>query len=303
LWETILGGEAFHDTFINRRRDGLLYYEEKTITPIKDEQGAVTHFISTGKDVTKRKLAEERAQQRRAQLAHVQRVSAMGVMATSLAHELNQPLAAIVNYAQGCIRRLRAGEAHPVELLPALEHIAAEGERSGEIIRRVREFLRKGKPLRTRADINQIVRQAVDLAGPEARQKNVSLQIDLSAGLRPVLADSVQIEQVVLNLIHNAIEAIDESQRSRREVVVQTRTDPRNGVEVVVRDTGPGLPADGADRLFEAFFSTKAHGMGMGLSISRSIIEAHGYQLEAMPDRGGAAFRFVLPAVTGETLQ
>lgn len=304
LWTTILRGEVFHDTFINRRKDGLLYYEEKTITPLKDEHGFVTHFISTGKDVTKRKLAEERTRQRQAQMAHAQRVSAMGAMATSLAHELNQPLAAIVNYAQGCIHRLRGGEARPAEFLTALEHIAAEGNRSGEIIRRVREYLRKSKPLRTRADINLIVRDATDLASHEARQKNIALRLELDDGLPLVLADAVQIEQVVLNLVHNAIEAIDEAESLRREVTVQTHSDPKNGVEVIVRDTGPGLPVKNSDRLFEPFFTTKSSGMGMGLSISHSILEAHGDRLQAHTNAGGGAtFRFALPAIEGGTLQ
>lgn len=305
LWKTILHGESFHDTFINRRQDGMLYYEEKTITPIKDVHGVVTHFIATGKDVTKRKLAEERALQRQAQLTHVQRVSAMGAMATSLAHELNQPLAAIVNYARGCIHRLRGGELRSDELRTALEHIATEGARSGEIIQRVREFLRKGKPLRTRADINQIVREAADLAGPEARRKDIALRLELTEGLPLVLVDAVQIEQVVLNLVHNAIEAIDEAQCQRREVTVRTGPDPKNGIEVIVRDTGPGLPLKNFDRLFEPFFSTKPVGMGMGLSISRSIIEAHGDQLSAVANiDGGAIFHFTLPAaVEGGKLQ
>jgi PAS domain S-box-containing protein len=304
VWKTLLRGEAFHDTFVNRRRDGLLYYEEKTITPLKDEQGVVTHFISTGKDVTKRKMAEERVRQRQTQMAHVQRVSAMGAMATSLAHELNQPLAAIVNYAQGCIHRLRNGATNMDELLTALGHIASEGNRSGEIIRRVREYLRKGKPLRTRSDINHIVREAVELASPEARQKDIALHLELTEGLPPVLADAVQIEQVVLNLVHNAIEAIDGAQSPRREVTVQTHPDPKNGVEVIVRDTGPGLLVRNSDRLFKPFFTTKSSGMGMGLSISHSIIEAHGDQLRVKANMsGGAVFHFALPAIEGDRLQ
>jgi len=304
VWKTILQGEAFHDTFINRRKDGLLYYEEKTITPLKDEQGIVTHFVSTGKDVTERKLAEERTQQHRERIAHVGRITAMGEMTTTLAHELNQPLAAIVNYAQGCIHRLRNGAVNVDELLTALGHIASEGNRSGEIIRRLRDFLRKGKSLRVRADINHIVREAVELANLEARQKNIALQLELSDGMPLVLADAVQIEQVVLNLVHNAIEAIDEAQSQRREVIVQTSPDPRNGIEVTVRDTGPGLPLEDTNRLFEAFFTTKANGMGMGLSISRSIIEAHGDQLRATTNPGGGAiFHFALPVVEGGKLQ
>jgi PAS domain S-box-containing protein len=302
LWKTIRRGEAFHDTFINRKKDGALFYEEKTITPLTDAQGNVTHFVSTGKDVTSRRLVEEHSRARQAELAHAGRVNAMGEMTTTLAHELNQPLAAIVNYAQGSIRRVRAGGIKEDELLGALERIAALGSQAGEIIRRLRDFLRKGKPLRERVDINHVVREAADLANLEARRKDVTLRLELSDGLPPVLADPIQIEQVVLNLVHNAIEAIDQGQCPRREVIVQTAPDPKNGVEVIVRDTGPGFAVEDAERLFDTFYTTKATGLGMGLSISRSIIDAHGERLEAMPGAGGAVFRFALPPIDGETL-
>lgn len=302
LWKTIRRGEVFHDTFINRKKDGSLFYEEKTITPLTDAQGNVTHFVSTGKDVTKRRLIEEHARTRQEELAHAGRVNAMGEMTTTLAHELNQPLAAIVNYAQGSIRRVRAGGIKEDELLGALERIAALGSQAGEIIRRLRDFLRKGKPLRARVDINHVVREAADLANLEARRKHVTIRLELSDGLPPVLADPIQIEQVVLNLVHNAIEAIDQAQCPRREVIVQTAPDPKNGVEVIVRDTGPGFAVEDAERLFDTFYTTKPAGLGMGLSISRSIIDAHGERLEAMPGAGGAVFRFALPPIDGGTL-
>ncbi len=295
LWETILRGEVFHGTFINRCKDGSLYYEEKTITPLKDSQGSVVNFVSTGKDTTQQRLAEEQAKQHQAQLAHVCRVSDMGEMAAALAHELNQPLAAIVNYAQGCVHRLRAGEMKRDELLAALEHIAVHGHQSGAIIRRLRSFLRRGNPQRQYTDVNRVVREAMELTDLEARQKEVTLRLDLSDDLPPVLMDMIQIEQVVLNLLRNAIEAIDDAQCPRREVTVRTNVSSNGRVEVTVCDTGPGLPAENVDRLFEAFFTTKSDGMGMGLSISRSIVEAHGDQLQAAinPD-GGAAFHFAL---------
>ncbi|MGA7801224.1 MAG: ATP-binding protein [Gammaproteobacteria bacterium] len=300
LWGTILRGEVFHDTFINRRRDGRLYYDEKTITPIKDEREAITHFVSTSKDATERMQTEERARQRQMELAHTQRVSAIGAMATSLAHELNQPLASIFNYAKGCIHRLDGGDVSAAELMPALEQIAAEANRSGEIIRRIREYLRRGKPLCAQVDINQIVREAADLAVPEARHKDIALRLELTDSLPAVLADAIQIEQVVLNLVRNAIEAIDAAQSPRREVIVCTRLDPAKGAEVTVADTGSGLPDNDLDHLFEPFFSTRANGMGMGLSISRSIIEAHGGRLQAHSNiEGGATFRFSLPILKG----
>ncbi len=298
MWETVLSGKVFRDTVVNRRRDGSMYYEEKTITPLQNGRSAATHFVSTGKDVTERIEAEARARQNQAQLAHAQRATAMGAMATSLAHELNQPLAAIVNYAHGCIHRLRNGSASAEELLPALQHIVTEGARSGEIIRRLRGFLRKGESLRGSVDINRLVREAADLIGAEARHKRVELRLELARDLPPVIVDAVQIEQVVLNLVHNAIEAIDAGGGKRREVSVGTEPDPTgSGVQVVVRDTGPGIRPGERNRVFDAFFTTKKNGMGMGLSISRAIVEAHGDQLRACSNDGsGATFRFRLPA-------
>lgn len=298
MWQTILQGESFRDTFINRRKDGALYYEEKTITPLKDARGNVLHYISTGKDVTQRRLAEEKARHHQAELAHVCRVSAVGEMAAAIAHELNQPLAAIVNYAQGGLHRLRTGDAGLAELQYALEHIAVLGSQSGEIIRRTRGFLRKGDPQRTRADINGIVQDSVELANLEARQKAVTLRLKLASELPPVSADVIQIEQVVLNLVHNAIQAIDAACTPQREVTIRTARSPSSGVDVMVSDTGPGLPVGDAERVFEPFFTTKPDGMGMGLCISRSIIETYGEQLRAMTNpEGGATFYFSLPAI------
>ncbi len=148
LWQTLLDGETFHDTIINRHKNGSLYYEEKTITPLKDAHGNIVSFVAIGKDMTKRMLAEEHLCQLHTQLAHACRLSAMGEMATALAHELNQPLTVVLNYAQGAVQRLRIGEVNKNELLMAFEHIAAQAKLSGETIRRVRDFLRAGKSSR-----------------------------------------------------------------------------------------------------------------------------------------------------------
>ncbi len=253
-------------------------------------------------DLSRRYL--ERARTLEAQFAHAGRVAAIGEMGTVLAHELNQPLAAIVNYAKGCIRRLASDEMSPKELATILDRIAAEGNRSAEILRRLRDFIGKRKALHAPADANRIVREATDLAELEARQKAVKLRLELSDGIAPVIADPVQIEQVVLNLVHNAIEAIDNAKWQQREVIVQTQQNPRKGVDVTVRDTGPGLPANGVERMFEPFVSTKPGGMGLGLSISRSIVEAHGGRLRAIPGPGGGAtFSFTLPTVAGRERQ
>ena len=239
--------------------------------------------------------AVDRARAAEAQMAHIGRLAAMGEMSTTLAHELNQPLAAIVNYANGSIRRLQSDELDHADLMKVLERISSEGNRSAEIIRRVREFLRKRKPLHVPEDANRIVRDAVNLVQPTAVRRHVNVRLVLGEAMPRVAVDAVQIEQVVVNLVHNAIEAIDDANSPLREVVVTTQRNARRGVDVTVRDTGPGIPAEVANRLFEPFVSTKAEGMGLGLSLSRSIIEAHGDHLSAVAIAGGgAAFRFTL---------
>jgi PAS domain S-box-containing protein len=303
LWHTIRSGEPFHAAFVNVRKNGSTYFEEKTITPLKDAQGRITHFISTGRDVTQQRLAEERARQHQAQLAHVCRVSAMGEMATTLAHELNQPLAAIVTYARGGIRWLRTRGDDSHELLGIMDHIATQGEAAGQIIRRARSLLRKDDARYLPTELNAVVREATDLARLETRRKDIALQLDLAGALPPVPADAIQIEQVVLNLVRNAIEAIDGAHPPRREIAVRTGLGANRGVEVAVFDTGPGFAATDTAHLFDPFYTTKPDGLGMGLTISRSIIEAHGGELHAAPNPdGGATFRFVLPA-TREGIQ
>lgn len=300
LWTTILSGQVFHAMLINRRKDGSLYYEEKTISPLKDDQGRIVNFVSTGKDVTERRLAEERAREQRAQLAHISRISTMGEMASTMAHELNQPLTAIVNYAQACVNRLRDQTANPEELLPMLERVIAQGEHSGEIIRHMRDFARRSEPRHQPADINGVVREAADLASLEARRKDIALRLDLGDKLPLVKADTIQIEQVVLNLVRNSVEAIDTAHWPERNVTIRTGINLQGAVEVAIQDTGPGLPADDTERLFEAFYSTKPDGMGLGLSISRTIVEEHGGRLRALRNpAGGATFCFTVPAAEG----
>ncbi len=295
LWQTLLQGRVFRALFINRRKDDSLYYEEKAITPLSDTSGAITHFIAIGHDVTERRSEEERLRKRQAELAHSARVSAMGEMPSALAHELSQPLAAISNYAQGCLRRLSAGATDARDLKEAIEYIDLHARQSGEIVGHLRRFLRKGEPRRRMADINQIVREAAELADVEARWRGVRLVLELASDLPPVSVDAIQIEQVVVNLVHNAVDAIDAAASTERWVKVQTVRGPDDKVDIIVRDSGPGLPSQVLDHLFDAFFTTKQDGMGLGLSISRSIVEAHEGTLQAQPgDTGGAIFRFSL---------
>lgn len=249
------------------------------------------------REAAERRRAEASARERQAELAHVHRLNTMGEMASGLAHELNQPLAAVVNYAKGAVRRLRQGAVDPGELLAVLEQAAAQAERAAAIVRRVRAFIRKEAPRQAALDCNKIVRETVSLMTADAERAGVRLVLDLAKPSPRVRADAVQIEQVIVNLVRNAIEAMTDSTSPVRDVTVRTLTAAGHAVEIAVEDTGPGLPAGAPERLFTPFFTTKADGLGLGLSISQSIVEAHGGRLTATArPGGGTVFRFALPA-------
>lgn len=264
--------------------------------PIVDA-GQITGATVFARDVTAYKRAEEQARAHQAELAHVLRLGTMGEMAAGLAHEINQPLGAIANYARGGVHRLRQGGPAADALLPILETIAAEALRAGQIIRRLRELVRKERTPRRSSDLNQVVRDSAGLVGIEARRHGVTVTLALAPTLPPVVCDAIQIEQVLLNLLLNAIDAVRAVPEHDRCITVATAA--RDGAVVVeVRDRGAGLPPD-AD-VFAPFFTTKPHGLGMGLSISRSLAEAHGGTLTACAaDGGGSIFRLALP-ITAE---
>lgn len=244
------------------------------------------------------KRAEQAALQHQADLAHVLRLGTMGEMTASIAHEINQPLGAIANYAQGCVRRLRAGRLESETLLPVIEEIGAEALRAGEIIRRLRDLVRKDSGRQVSADLNHLVRESIRLMEPAARARNVVLEMTLAPGLPSLACDDIQIEQVLLNLLLNGVEAIDGSPDGSRTVSVRTAV-VDHAAEVAVSDTGVGLPAS-PEELFAPFYTTKPSGLGMGLSISRSIVEAHGGRLWGTRNaERGATFRFTLPCRTG----
>ena len=253
-------------------------------------------------DITARRRSEEQLRQHEADLAHVSRLSTMGEMASGLAHELNQPLAAIVNYTRGCVRRVQSGQSTGEALIGPLERAAAQAERAAKIIRRFRAFVRKGEQRRSLTDLNHVAREVVGLAEHEIRQNAVEVRLDLAESLPLVQADVIQIEQVLLNLVRNAIEAMNVGPIARRELVIRTRVANNSdaAVEVAVRDCGCGLNEELAARAFDPFFTTKPNGMGMGLCISQSIIETHGGHLWAQPNEDvGSTFSFTLPANTG----
>jgi signal transduction histidine kinase len=242
-----------------------------------------------------RKRAEDAARRHQAELAHVGRVSVMGEMAAGLAHELNQPLAAIVNFTRGCQRRLLASGAADAEMLHALDQVGVQALRAAQIIRRIRDFIRKDEPSLAWVDVNDLVRNVAELADPDGRQQGVHIDLALSKSVPKIYVDRIQIEQVILNLMRNGFDAMDGISVRPKTLSIRTVAADDGRVDVTVSDTGTGLSPEVVDRIFDPFFSTKPFGMGMGLSISRSIIEAHGGRLWAETNpTGGSRFHFSL---------
>ena len=257
---------------------------------------AVNHFF-TGfvRDLTERQEAERRIQDLQAELLHASRLSVMGQMASTMAHELNQPLTAVTNYLEAGRQLLASGASTPERVGEMMEKAIGQAQRAGDVIRRLRGFVSKGETERRIVSLNQLVEEALALALVGARQHGIRPSLELDYTLPPILVDHVQIQQVVLNLVRNAVEAMQEVER--RELVIGTRTIADLEVaEVTVADSGPGIAPELADRLFQPFVTTKKTGMGLGLSICREIVEAHHGRLSVAPNpSGGTVFRVTLP--------
>ncbi len=300
LWTAIKGGQVFRSVLVNRRKDGSTYYEDKTISPLRDGSGAITHFIATGHDVTERRKAEESARLHQAELAHVARLSTLGEMTSGLAHELNQPLCAITTYAQTCLRIIRSGDCGPEKVRYGLEQVVKQAELAGAIFRRLREFARKGDFVRRKVNVRHVVREVASLIRAELVHHQVVLRIEGRGSLPEVQADPIQIEQVILNLVRNSMDAMAGNDAANKRLVIRTARSGRNAVKVSITDTGHGCPADIVERLFEPFFTTKPTGLGIGLGISQTIIEVHGGRLWLDANgENGATFSFTLPLREG----
>jgi two-component system, LuxR family, sensor kinase FixL len=286
---------------VGERKDGSTFPMELAVGEMSS--GGRRFFTGFIRDLTERQQTETRLQELQAELVHISRLTAMGEMASALAHELNQPLSAIANYLKGCRRLL---DRHPDDqsrmVSDALDKAADQAMRAGEIIRRLREFVSRGETERRVESVAKLIEEAsaIALVGAKERGIRVSYQLDPEAEL--VLADRVQVQQVLINLMRNAIEAMENTER--RELVISANRANDSMVDMSVSDTGAGIGADMRAQLFQPFFTTKRHGMGVGLSISRTIIEAHGGNIGAEPNPGGGAiFRFTLPAVSKEEVQ
>jgi C4-dicarboxylate-specific signal transduction histidine kinase len=248
-----------------------------------------------------RRRAEMEGQRLRQDLAHVGRVSTMGQLTASLAHELNQPLTAILSNAQAAQRILDSDTADLVEIREILKDIVQDDKRAGEVIQRLRGFLKKSSLQLSTLDIGELVSQVARLVNSDAIIRNVAIRLELAGDLPPVCGDRVQLQQVVLNLLMNGLDAMGESGVGERTIVLRTSRAGAAGVVVVVEDSGVGIEGADLDQVFHAFYTTKPDGLGMGLAIARSIVEAHGGQLEAKNNpQGGATFSFTLPAIEKE---
>jgi C4-dicarboxylate-specific signal transduction histidine kinase len=256
----------------------------------------VTEYQSVGQDITERKLAEAQVHKHQDELARLSRLSTMGEMATGLAHELNQPLASIVNYTKGCVKRIQAGRPDLQELVAVLNDASGEAQRAGEIIKRIRRFVQKREPARTTIDIPELIRQVLHLMRHDLQRQGIQTRLEVQEHMPTLQGDRIQLQQVLLNLLRNSVEAMNGTEMKHRRLTVGATTDNGDSVTLFVCDTGCGLGELDPDSIFEPFYTTKEDGMGMGLAISRTIVEAHGGRVSATDNAdGGCTFHFSLP--------
>jgi C4-dicarboxylate-specific signal transduction histidine kinase len=267
-----------------------------------------TLAINLQQELGKRRRAEQRArkQQHQLQLAEQDRLSAMEEMTSALAHELNQPLTTITNYVQGCIHRLNNGDYQKEQLITALQRASQQAERAGAILHRIKNFVRKNKLYYEPVNINDLIINIIALLQEMLQEANIQLQLKLNKKPLPeLLLDKIQIEQVMLNILRNSIEALQSNTQLKRTLLVQSALNTvDNTIVIQVKDNGPGIAAENIKRLFDLYFTTKPNGMGIGLSICRTIVEAHGGNISAGNNpKGGAWFQIILPITVADNVQ
>jgi PAS domain S-box-containing protein len=276
--------------------DGTVKYIHTVGHPVLNASGDLVQFVGSSMDISASKRAEEALRQAQADLARVNRVTTMGELTASLAHELNQPIAAAVTNANTCLRWLTRDHPDVEEARAAAMRIVKDGTRAADIISRIRLLFKKGTPQREPEDVNEVIREMIVLLGGETTRYSISVRTDLAADLPQVMGDRVQLQQVLMNLMINGIDAMKDVDGTR-ELAIKSQRGENEEVVLSVTDSGVGLPPHQADQIFNAFFTTKPHGTGMGLRISRSIIESHGGRLWAADNSPrGASFYFTLPA-------
>jgi two-component system sensor histidine kinase TtrS len=321
-------GKNMHDMILHTRRDGSEYpVEECKIyqsfrvgvgTHVEDEvfwksdgssfpaeyrsfpihrNGHLVGSVVTFLDITERKRVQDELRKKQSELTHVARLSMLGEMAAGLAHELNQPLTAMSALAEGARLRLERNKLPQTEFVSVCKRIAEDAQRAGDIIRRLRNFVQKRKTEYRQVCVNQLMRESVTFLESDMKHENITIRCKTQDGLWEVEADPIEIQQVVVNLVRNASDALAESDCPRREIVIETRNTDSSDVEIVVSDSGPGIMQELADQVFEPFYTSKSDGLGIGLGICKSIVETHGGRIwVGQSSMGGASVHFVLPA-------
>ncbi len=295
-----VAGETVADVYVRHCRDGTVRYLAGMSCSVRQE-GEIIGIEGIAIDITDQKKIEIRARRHLAELAQVQRVNLMGKMVSELTHEIAQPLYAITNYASACSDVVQSGsELQADTLIEWMGQVVEQANRAAAVVRRLRRFIHKSKPERVEVDLNRRIEDVLHLLTPGAREHSVNIEFHAAKSLPSVFVDPIQIDQVTVNLIQNAIEAMSDTPVRERRVLIETACDDRDTVRVAVRDMGQGIGQEDLDRIFEAFFSTKKEGMGMGLAICRSIMHEHGGRLWPTHnlDRG-TTFHFTIPVTSG----
>jgi two-component system, LuxR family, sensor kinase FixL len=280
-------------THITRKGTAIVVTSRQSLR--RDERGAAAVILEINRDVTERKRAEEALRKAQTELAHVTRVMTLGELTASIAHEINQPLSGILTNASACRRWLAGATPNLDEAREAVGRILRDGNRASDVITRIRALVRKTDEEKERLDMNHAIQEVAALAQGEVRRSRVALRMELAADVPPVLGDRVQLQQVILNLVMNGVEAMASVSDRPRELLISARQHESDKVLVAVQDSGIGIDQQNLEKIFNAFYTTKSQGMGMGLAISRSIVENHGGRLWARPNDGpGTTFQFTL---------
>jgi PAS domain S-box-containing protein len=296
LKDALHHGKPYSGRVLNYHKNRTEYTVEWRASPIRDDSGTITHWVVIQEDITRRLQDQDMLRRREEELEHVTRLSTMGEMASGLAHELNQPLAAIQNYARGALRRIGAEGVCGEQIADALDRISVQAERSGQIIRRLRQLVAKREPSRSTIDINGLIRDVLMLFESDLRSHTMRVETRLADDLPVIYGDHVQIEQVLLNLLRNAVAATQDNAPDGRMIDIVSSPDGAWGVTIGVYDRGCGMAPEELGQIFDPFYTTKPDGIGMGLTISQTIVEAHGGRLVAIPrEGGGMCFEAVLP--------
>jgi len=295
--ETLHQGKSFHGEMLNFKKNGEKFWSLLRMTLVRDKRGIVTHYVGNKTDTTLMKQRDLEISEQREELLHVTRVGKLAEFVSSLAHEISQPLTAILSYAQAAQRLLKDREPQLQEIL---QYIINDDQRAAEVIRRLRYLLKKTKPSFESLDINVLINDTIKLIMPDITARDKAIKIELDPKLPFIAGDRIQLQQVILNLMSNSLEAMEGS-RNSHELQVRTSLKDNSMIFIEVKDSGCGIPVENLKKLFSHFFTSKQDGLGMGLSISRSIVEEHGGHLEGAnnPDQG-ATFYFTIPIIKNE---